>query len=628
MSVRDLRKNQPYHFVPVQFSKERPAQTHKAGFHDGSEPDRYTGVMHCTLTTKTPMLVGHFQYPAAETVGVEIDVPQNTLHLAEAYWGEISRENKLSAKPAKSIIEPLFLHADRTQVEGNPVLIPGTSIKGMLRQVIGAMTHAPMERVADNEERDKEGNKGRAFSIRPQLGSEGSKRSRDYWEDNNHRLQFHQVTVNSVPEKDNSLQVTWNESITDINDDTAPDEIEAEVVNNFLRTNDEAYSEDKNSQTEEKRKKHREIESGDNIYVEYDREENRIVSFGHIDLYRWASADSTQYMWNTGDERQEKAVDDLAHCPRRETHSPESEKVENDRGQLTGARLFFGYVDGGKGEGGESLNLGIGKEDHARLAGRIAINHAVEVNATDQLEDRFVQRQVSGRKLGHYNLQLRILSSPKPSAFWCYTGIGSNGEYSDEIQSWGDLPGISESGHPLAGRKFYIRWNANEQSIQVDDEATCQGNQNQIARYVSSEGGEFRFSLRFKDLNLAELGVLLLALEPFRFKEVESAELPASTEELWHAIGHGRPLGMGGVTLHIDTLNIFDCATLEMGKKSDEWMQSAVKTGAQTLCHAPSLRYLWSIMRPQDNAPDLKNFYGKHDAHNEVKTDYLARRRD
>jgi len=596
--LEKLRKKQPYRFVPVVLSEEKPKLS-PAGFHDGAAEERITGRIRCTLETKTPTLVGHYQYTLDEAVH---SYPQgNKQKLKEKFWGKLSAGNlftrgRNSHGRFKSTVEPLFLTDASGCLQKSPVLIPGTSIKGMLRQMIGAMTNAPMERVADNEKERHSPMAGRVFSVRPQLaGSRGRP------------VEFLTARALTAPRQGEDLTIAWPRQLKHL-----PEFIDSKLVDNFLRTNASAYGEpDPHGD--------RDIKPNDNINIEYDSSQKKILSFGKIRLYRWASANSTTEL---------DAYDRETASPRPEVTSPDAEAIANDTGDLTGARLLFGYVDGAE-PGQEStsdgsqqaLQLGIGTRDHSRLAGRVAINHACEVLADkDTPEKRFL----SGAG-GKFCVQLPILSSPKPAAFWNYVEPGASEDGSGPINGWGDLPGIGSNAAPLAGRKFYRRWRVDEGDLDIDEEETRCGNQNQIARYVSKVRRQFRFTVRFKDLTKAELGVLLLALAPNEYRSLGVEGSPSGSDDLWHSIGHGRPLGMGGVTIGLDEVEVFDTEELRFDDLLCDQQRDAVTAGISELCHLASLEKLWSVMRPVgESVPNPE--YGRPKEHNNVKLDYIRKR--
>jgi len=129
----DLRKK-PYGFVslPDNFKSAAPI------WHDGtSSKGRLSGEIRFELETLTPLLVGWER-------GIVGD--------SEAEWpvpNSLDGVGQLAAK--KSVLCPL-----RAPWGKRPVVIPGDSLRGLLRHELGALLGAPMERVAE-----------RSYSYRP-----------------------------------------------------------------------------------------------------------------------------------------------------------------------------------------------------------------------------------------------------------------------------------------------------------------------------------------------------------------------------------------------------------------------------------------------------------------------------
>ncbi len=123
----------PYTFVPVILNDNAVVDT---PFHDQQAENGLTGEIRITLKTLTPFLPGHYQYKITQL--------QNDTGIDRNLYDE-----------EKNILEPLFLEGKTD----SPVLISGSSIKGMLRHSIGAMFGSPMERVQEQK-----------YSYRPNLG--------------------------------------------------------------------------------------------------------------------------------------------------------------------------------------------------------------------------------------------------------------------------------------------------------------------------------------------------------------------------------------------------------------------------------------------------------------------------
>ena len=148
----------PYTFVPVVVPpKDGDRFLYEAVLHDGSATtDRLSGELRIELTARTPLLVGQHRY-AWDRLGVagQFDTDKNILEPALIEQGP---QGWALVRPGRRL--------EATHWNRRRVLLPGSSLKGMLRQSIGALLNAPMERVAE-----------RWLSYRPNLGwAEGTLR--------------------------------------------------------------------------------------------------------------------------------------------------------------------------------------------------------------------------------------------------------------------------------------------------------------------------------------------------------------------------------------------------------------------------------------------------------------------
>ena len=142
----DIKLPFPYHFVPVSIvggANWRPVEEPPI-FHHGANPEQprlVTGELQCTLTALTPLLVGNYQFEVKDLESAQTKGE-----------GEVRiRGFNAPLNAAKKVIVPLML-------QDGQVLISGTSLKGMVRQGIGALLAAPMERVSE-----------RTYSYRPNI---------------------------------------------------------------------------------------------------------------------------------------------------------------------------------------------------------------------------------------------------------------------------------------------------------------------------------------------------------------------------------------------------------------------------------------------------------------------------
>lgn len=148
----------PYRFARIDVEK---SCKNTPVWHDGSSERQetlYSGELRCTLTNLTPLLVANQALALERLQGFvvsKIDHNRKSIESRRVANGP----EKFNFAKNKKLLQPLF-YEDR-------VVIPGSSIKGMLRQSLGALLHAPMERVAE-----------RQFSYRPNLKPNPEKESK------------------------------------------------------------------------------------------------------------------------------------------------------------------------------------------------------------------------------------------------------------------------------------------------------------------------------------------------------------------------------------------------------------------------------------------------------------------
>ena len=114
----------PYGFVPINLDhaiRDAPV------WHDGScGGELLSGEILCELEALTPLLPGNMRYDIEKADSGKLGID---------YFEDLPKK--------KQVAEPLRLPDGR-------VVIAGSAIKGMFRQSLGALTAAPMERVAEH----------------------------------------------------------------------------------------------------------------------------------------------------------------------------------------------------------------------------------------------------------------------------------------------------------------------------------------------------------------------------------------------------------------------------------------------------------------------------------------------
>src|SRR5579883_398858 len=613
----------PYAFVALPESLESAPPV----WHDGTcSAGRFSGEIRFELETMTPLLVGWdrrqlndaeepwtvssrkvsrsecaaFVQSAARTVypdATDADTTRRTKkqktvdddrrkyieraqdHIVELEWGAGWSID------SKSVLCPL-----RAPWGKRPVIIPGDSLKGLLRHELGALLGAPMERVAE-----------RSYSYRPNA---------QFPKDPNPRLipRLARVPANGVEMRvlDGSHQVrvpTTLELLPDdlkydkngtatsdyyrfdggngasyrggqgageklnskrklhhkltANPDTTTETVEVpqSVQEGYLATLrhltdlDHGHFSERHPDVPKvikgpdardrilKAAKNEVFQPGDLIWVEWDIEKKCIVSLGWHYYYRWAHLDTV------------RRDADAPNGERRGLFPLPGERAQDDDGApkaLSAVRRLFGYT------GDNDGSRGIGKDDHAQLMGRVSVNAALEVvDDGDTDEKRFLPPTF-----------LKELGMPRPSAveFYLKQPYHPRSRPSDKatLVTYGDAAGYDTPGE-LAGRKFYLdRKDAYSGEPWKDDsEANRANDRSTLALDASRAGRRFRFTLRFRDLDAAELAAILVALCPHQFRDVIKREHP---DGYCSKLGYARPLGWGTVRIEAKALLLLDAS--------------------------------------------------------------------
>ncbi|MFB1490230.1 MULTISPECIES: TIGR03986 family CRISPR-associated RAMP protein [unclassified Thiocapsa] len=559
----------PYGFAPI-FPDKAVADI--PVLHDGSSGgDLLSGEILCELQALTPLLPGNARYPVSDA---------DRKCLQQWGFGEL--------KEGKQIAEPLRLPDGR-------VVIAGTALKGMIRQSLGALTSAPMERVGErhftyrpNLDFNKYGVSER-YVVRPArvVETRDGGWNLDVFDDARAALFVRRDAVKSVrdavtddnqvsgriarvaKEKNRVVASTGSEFFkhrlatyqggidgqgllaASFNDgrrgpftyDLAlvPQEadlslhLSADLYQRYLSDQEHVLADDKNGhltghplgskfdvqQVARSIRTRCEFSPGQLIYVELTTDsdgkvtkDSRVVSCGHHFRYRWAYTSS---------------IREVKGHPRACLTPLADERTADKPERLTGARLLFGYV--------RDKTNPIGEGAFERLAGRIAINHAVSEGTP-----RFLGDPDKG-----YCIPLKILGQPKPSAWELY--LQQPKDPKQRLHTYGDLPG--DPGGELAGRKFYRHQPGTSQAdIAASEDDIIASDQATLARFISQPGTRFRFAIRFARLRAWELGALLAVLEPHRLAP------EGTVDEFAHKLGLGRPMGMGSVRISRRALRV------------------------------------------------------------------------
>jgi len=572
----------PYGFValPLELTTAPPI------WHDGtSSKGCLSGEIRFELETLTPLLVG---WERGQVGDNESDWP-----LPENVPGVGMLANK------KSVLCPL-----RAPWGKRPVIIPGDSLKGLLRHELGALLGAPMERVAE-----------RSYSYRP---------NSLFPNQPNPRLipRIARVTKDGVELKalDDKNQVRVPKTLALLPTNLRYDK-RREQNANYYRFDDGAGETYRGGQgagemLNSRRNLHRALTAnpnvptetatisqaaqegylatvrhlvdldhghfserhpdvpkkltgdgarnrilkaakddvfkpGDLIWVEWDTQNECIVSLGWHYYYRWAYTDSVRKTGGkTGGKLERHGLFPLAA-----EHALDGTEEDKHRApkELSFVRRLFGYAFDKKNPG----VVGIGKDDYAQLMGRVFVNAGLEVVGENESDDdRFLMPTF-----------LKELGMPRPSAVEHYLKQPHHPQSrpSDKatLVTYGDAAGYDAPGD-LAGRKFYLdrrdAYSTDNKGLVAADpsDTNKQNDRSTLALEASKPNRKFRFTVRFRDLDPTELAAILVALCPDQFKGVLGG---THTDGYCSKLGYARPLGWGSVRIEAKALLILDEAS-------------------------------------------------------------------
>jgi CRISPR-associated protein (TIGR03986 family) len=571
----------PYGFVAL------PKELKTSGpiWHDGtSSGGRLSGEIRLELETLTPLLVGWERGQVGDNEG-DWSVPANLAG------------TQLASK--KSVLCPL-----RAPWGKRPVVIPGDSLRGLLRHELGALLGAPMERVAERsysyrpnqkfpyDQRDPRYRQGTA-SLEPRLARVRTSTTIEIggkaWP------VPEQLDVLSMAMRDQQAYFPRREGRGRDAVTVRPTR-DAEPYKGGLGGGealpDAILAEDARRKTihthidvSQLCVEHGAVNAPDQVTTQYTATLTHLlnVNEGHFSarhphigtdqqkqrMGREAVEHGAARAFQPGDlvwvewDMEKKCIVSLgwhyyyrwaytdsvrkdADAPRLERYGlfpVDAEREKDSDGApkgLSSVRRLFGYT------GDDEGSAGIGENDHAQLMGRVFVNAGLEVvGENDSDEQRFLPPTF-----------LKELGMPRPSAVEHYLKQPhhprSRPADNAALVTYGDAAGYDAPGE-LAGRKFYL----DRRNAQAEDasDTNKQNDRSTLALEASQPKRRFRFTVRFRDLDTSELAAIVMALSPDQFKGVLGGTHP---DGYCSKLGYARPLGWGSVRIEAKQLLLLD----------------------------------------------------------------------
>ena len=546
----DRRAIAPYNFVPLPEQIVRAEASFEQVRHDhyDNDPTRHTGSITCTLTTASPLFVRS---------GLD---PDDFAALADKSFDELDDDQKQRYAQ--------FFHY---LSEDQPV-IPGSTLRGMLRALVEIAGYGKMERVTDKPRyfyrafaAEKGDSLGNAYDLA--VGRSGSRVLAGYLERQDGRwcirpavrfrtqnnkgqqrhITFAWVDEASIVRAPNSLlkdlsspkyQIVWFEvRFSDIVYNWNNYRFIAQNVSEqgtgaergFLVTSGNMKETDPTGTT--KRRHHCVVMAKDEqaSLLEIDPQAIEDYRVGRSDFQRQHPFDELNGMLAEGRP--------VFYCPADDNeanivyfgHSPNfripyrvkgSQRASTPRDfvplnlrhddDTDLAEAIFGYVRGSD-QGGEGEQM---------RAGRVFVGDAV----------------MTSGDLSAHPVTPQILASPKPTTFQHYLVQTNDGRL--QLKHFASVPGVETV---IRGHKLYWHKGAAPSFTLPPNQQQTSDTQKTLIRPVQP-GARFEFTIRFENLSDVELGALLWVLRLTEEGRQEGKQYRLK-------LGMSKPLGLGAVKL-------------------------------------------------------------------------------
>ncbi|KUI97419.1 TIGR03986 family type III CRISPR-associated RAMP protein [Vibrio sp. MEBiC08052] len=299
-------------------------------------------------------------------------------------------------------------------------------------------------------------------------------------------------------------------------------------------------------------KNNRKLKKGQVIFVETDSQ-NNVISYGNNYLYRWRYKNTIREVNHLADREYVSRIRDEIFDPQ-EGYPALSHSKPTD---LNIVHALFGYTDNDDTQYDEQTK----RKRLSRLAGRISVNHALEVNPR---EASVLNKRNKEENNKLHVAVLPISGAPKASAVEHYIQQPGGKLLT---KTYGDDTRLSTS--DLSGRKFYrhfARDYAWDEFVTGRSAGDLGSNQSAMALNPIPAGTTYRFTLRFRSLSDWEQGLILAALQPELVAQALSKfELPLLSRCKTHIaklpslygvkLGYGRAFGFGSCRIRLNNLD-------------------------------------------------------------------------
>ncbi|MGB7712163.1 MAG: TIGR03986 family CRISPR-associated RAMP protein [Microcoleus sp.] len=581
----DRKAVAPYNFVelPNKVVEAKLQCNGKLRDNDRYYPDRHTGKIQCTLTTESPLYIRCGM--TAENFATYSQSPQNMTDYEKDKW----------EKERRKILAPFFVYRDNIPV------LPGSSLRGMLRSLIEIIGFGKIERVSDQQkfffravaapsddplsqlyknsfqivksgylELDKKANK---WLLRPAQEIEGQLFIEVKEEDIKDELPSLMIMkkANYIPQY---IKIGFEVTATSIN---VSEDLTQHSQQGWLVTSGNMLENMLEKTTERKREELLRKKEGRKYHYivgEADHSATRIeISPDAIRNYRDALTNFQKGKEKPFNNNPKNRFDEkmgllqeglpIFYC-----EPQNGQPVVTLFGQSPNFRIPYSpNNDGQAASAVDFIPNNVGESDKIDLADAIfgfvrSGKDKKEQLAPDGKKEKREQSR-AGRVFisdGYYlnnedgiwlteeTITPHILASPKPTTFQHY--LVQTTKEKPKLKHYASKPNEDTV---IRGHKLY--WPKGNVKHNIQTDATKYEIEKNRSQYTEikpiKKGVTFEFTIRFENLSAVELGALLwvLTLAGEDLEKLSWLDLDGKKEQYRLSIGMGKPLGMGAVAI-------------------------------------------------------------------------------